>query len=199
VSRLPIGSNPIAELNDAVHVVDGRLIVGGNDHGSPITGSIREEIENLAPGFGIKLARWFVGNHDVRIGCKGTSNSDTLLFSTAQFRWRVHDAVAKTNFLKECSGSSAALRFRDAQFDEREGDVGAGGQPGEKMEALEDNADARETEVGAFPIGERCCIGAGNVNCSGGWDIKGSEEMEERGFAAATRATHANEFTGRDS
>src|SRR6185437_10497842 len=73
-------------------------------------------------------------------------------------------------------------------------DVGAGGEGGEQVEFLEDEADAGAAHARAFSVTEGGEVGSANEDAAGGGAGESAEEVEEGGFAAAGGSDDGDEL-----
>ena len=77
-------------------------------------------------------------------------------------------------------------------------DVAHGGERGQQVEALEDEADLGAAHFGAFGIGEFGEVDAVDEDGAGGGAGEAAEDVEERGFAGAGGADDGDELAGGD-
>src|SRR5216683_2101093 len=77
-------------------------------------------------------------------------------------------------------------------------DVAHGGEGGEKVEALEDEADLGATHSGAFGVGEFGEVGSVDEDRTGGGVGEAAEDVEEGGFSGAGGADDGYELAGSD-
>src|SRR5216683_8355498 len=77
-------------------------------------------------------------------------------------------------------------------------DVAHGGEGGEKVEALEDEADLGAAHFGAFGVGEFGEVGAVDQDRAGGGVGEAAEDVEEGGFSGARGADDGDELAGSD-
>ena len=77
-------------------------------------------------------------------------------------------------------------------------DVAHGGEGGEKVEALEDEADLGAAHFGALGVGEFGEVGAVDEDRAGGGVGEAAEDVEEGGFSGAGGADDGDELAGGD-
>ena len=77
-------------------------------------------------------------------------------------------------------------------------DVAHGGERGEKIEALEDEADLGAAHFCAFGVGEFGEVGAVDEDGAGGGVGEAAEDVEEGGFSGAGGADDGDELAGFD-
>ena len=82
---------------------------------------------------------------------------------------------------------------------DREPDVLLGGQRGDQVEELEDEADLLAAEVGELVLREVRDVDAVDDDASVGGRVDAAEEVEERGLARAARSDDRHELAARDA
>src|SRR5258706_291247 len=88
--------------------------------------------------------------------------------------------------------------LRLAVLDVGDFDVAHGGEGGEEVEALEDEADLGAAHFGAFGVGEFGEVGAVDEDRAGGGVGEAAEDVEKGGFSGAGRAYDGDELAGGD-
>jgi hypothetical protein len=64
----------------------------------------------------------------------------------------------------------------------------------DQVEALEDEADGVQAQVGEHPLGERAGVLAGDLDDAGSRGVDAADEVEQGGLAAAGGARHREEL-----
>ena len=88
------------------------------------------------------------------------------------------------------AGGEAVVQFQ------REGDVFAGGEGGDEIELLKDDADAAAAEEGELAFGHSGERFTGNFYEAGRRAVQGRAEVEQGGFAGTGGAHDGKKFAG---
>ncbi len=182
------------EFDDAVGDASDLAVVGYYENGTPFPCLSLEGLEDLNAGLEVQFACWLVGEEDRVASGEGAGYGDALLFATRELVGEVLGAVGKAHFFQD-GGSVRAGKPPgdiDAEFD-----VLAGSEPGEEVEALEDEANGGPAEgKEVAPAGGGDVPPADDYGACGG-GIEGADDVEERGLAAARGTKHDDELAFR--
>src|SRR5690606_29027605 len=145
-------------------------------------------------GAGVEIAGRLVAEDDLGPAREGTRARDTLLLATGQFAGTVSETVGETETGDD--GVEPFLIDLAARDVHREGDVLEGGEGGDEVERLEDEADAVAPQLGHPLVGQGRQIGVADEDRSGGRAVETCEAVHE-GRLARSGGTHdRGELTG---
>ena len=128
----------------------GVLFVVGNDDegGAALLAQAGHQLIKDAAVLAVEVAAWFVGQYQFRVVHQGAGNGDALLFTAGELRWEMIEALREAEACKQlscpffCGGELASCdEFRHCY-------IFKGGEVGEEVVELEDEAD--------FAVAERC-------------------------------------------
>ena len=143
-----------------------------------------DEVEDGAAGGAIEIAGGFVGEEDGRAEGKGAGEGDALLFAAGELDGVVIEAAGEADAVEEFAGAGAAAGIAAGEFHGEE-HVFFGGEGGEEMVGLEDEADFAAAELGHGVFAEVRDVFAIEDDLTGGGRVESGEEAEEGAFAAA--------------
>lgn len=171
---------------------DGGLV---GDHGDGLSagdGEVAEEFADAAGVGGVEVAGGLIGEDDVGVGDEGAGDGDALLLAAGEGIRAVAEAVGEFEVGHELAGFEVGGGAVAAVEHEGEEDVFFGGERGDEVEGLEDQADAAAAEEGEGFVGEGGEVGAGDEDVAGIGLGEAGHEVEEGAFARAT-GTHDGE------
>ena len=182
----------VAHVHGAVGVGGGFGVVGDEDDG--LAQLVVELAEHAQDGFGIlgvEIAGGLVGEEDFRFGDDGAGDGDALLLAAGESGRLVVEAVAQA---EQVDGDVEAVGVEAVALDLlRQDDVAAGGEAGEEVEALEDEADGAAAKQGAVGVAHLAQVVAVDPHDAGGGRGEAAEDVEQRGLAAA-RGAHDGHY-----
>jgi len=117
-----------------------------------------------------------------------------LLFSTAQLAGTVVGTLFKAYAGYGLAGHFASSASVNALEGEGDGDILLGGEAGDEVEGLEDEADGATAIDGPLPAVHGAEVAAVDGDGSGVWGIEATKEMEECGFSRSAHAEDGKEF-----
>src|SRR5690625_32000 len=188
--RLDPAHLAVAQVHDALCHGRLRYVVGDDGRGRPqLFVHALERLEHDDARRRIERAGGLVAQQHRRAPCDGTGDGDALLLPARKLRREVIHAIVEPDDLKRllrCHG--LARYFGD------DGHVLAGGQAGDEVVELKDEAD-----VVASVIRQSRFVGVGEVDvavhdAAAAGRIEAAEDVEEGGFAAARGAEQHDEF-----
>ena len=139
-----------------------------------------EDVEDNALVFGVEVAGRLVGKEDFRFVDECAGDADALLFAAGELFWQVAAAVVKADAFergqRRCLVGHAVVILRQH-------DVFAGGEVGQEVELLENEADGAGAESAAGFFVECGGVGAVQKNLSLARGIKAGEDVHQGGFA----------------
>ena len=129
----------IAEPQDAVREARELRVVGDEDEGrSQLAVQLAQEAHHVGPVGGVEVAGGLVGEEDPRAVDEGPGHRHPLLLPPGELRRVVVAAVAEPDALEELPGPRPPVLAPQL---ERHLDVLPGGESGDEVEGLEDEAD----------------------------------------------------------
>lgn len=144
---------------------------------------IEEGVDDGGCGIGIEVAGGFVREEDFGAVHEGARDADALLFAAGELGGVVVEARGEADFFEEFDaalfGIAVALEF------ERDHDVFEGGEGGDELEVLEDEADFAVADACAFVLADGVEGVSGEGDGARGGAVEAGAEAEECGFSAA--------------
>jgi len=185
----------VAHVNDAVSVLGGFGIVRDHHDGlAEFFVGLAQHVEDNRGILGIEVAGRLVGENDGGTIDERTRQGDALLLASGELVGAMvetsGDAEQFGNLLQVCGIGSAEAGDVGSDVD-----VALSGKRGEKVEFLEDESYFAFAEAGALGVGKRGEIDAVDGDAAGVGAGKASEQVKERGLAAAGRADYGDELT----
>lgn len=167
-------------------------VVGHDNEGDAILLlNLEQKVSDLASGFAIESTSWLVGQNDPRLVDEGAGDGGALFFAAGKFAGAVVQAVVEADSFQECEGAFAGLLltflptaskpWREDIFEDR--------QLREEVVLLEDEPELAVPKAGRFLFVEAGNVLPTDFHRATGWREKGSEDVEQSGFATA-RGTH---------
>src|SRR5579863_8476688 len=195
VRRNPVHDNTIAHMNDTVEVGGGLGVVGDHDNGlAEVFVQTAQHFEDDFGIFGVEVAGRLVSKQNFWLVDDGASDGHALLFAARHFGWLVSEAAVEAEHFGddvEAMGIEAV-----AMNVLGDGDIAFGGERGEEVEALKDEADFAAAELGALGIAHFGQIVAVNKHSAFRGLRQPADDVEQRRLAAARWAHHRDRFAG---
>ena len=187
----------VAHVEDTVGDGGGLGVVGDHEDGLvEIAAGASEHVEDGVGVLGVQVTGGLVGKHDGGMGDEGAGDGDALLLTAGELVGTVVEAAGKAEEASEVVEKRAVEGLAGFGDVVRDLDIAHGGEGGQEIEALEDEADAGATEPGALRVGEPGELGAFDRNGAGGGLGEAAEDVEEGGFAGAGRSDDGDELAG---
>src|SRR5262249_45873227 len=114
-----------------------------------------EQGDDLVPGVLVQVAGRLVGQQHVRVLDQGTGDGDALLLAAGQLAGQVLGTVAEADAVQGFARSVVPVVVGCVERDEGGLDVLGGGQGGDQVEGLEDEAELRRSYLPDLGFG-RC-------------------------------------------
>jgi hypothetical protein len=193
----------VAHVEDAVGYLCGLGIVSDHQHGLvELAGGGAEHLEDGVGVFGVEVAGGLVGEDDRGAGNEGTGDGYTLLLAAGELVGTVLEATVDSEEVSEVveEGLVEGAFGTGAEVGDVVGDldVAHGGEGGQEVETLEDEADAGAAHFGAFGVGELGEVGAVDGDVTGGGGGEAAEDVKEGGFSGAGGADDGDELARGD-
>ena len=118
------------------------------------------------------------------MGHEGAGEGDALLLAAAELHGVVRGAVEEADLIEQLAGPGHAVAKLACEFVWEE-DIFLGGERGDELVALEDEADfgaANPCHVVFCEVGDVCAI---EKDAAGSWGVETSEQAEQGALAAA--------------
>ena len=185
----------VAHLDGAVCVGGGFGVVGDHEDGlAEALVEVAEEIEDDVGIFGVEIAGGLVGEEDGGTVDDGAGDGDALLLATGECAGLMlhtgFDAEHVQDFFElSVEGDGAG---GDVTYDL---DVLLGGEGGEQVVLLEDEAYGAFAEVVTLRVGHLREVATVDGDGAGGWRGEAAEDVEEGRLAGAGGADDGEEFT----
>ena len=145
-------------------------------------------------GSSARVSGGLVGEYQLGVGDHGACYGHPLLLSAGELLGEVLCTVADVHALENLGHALLALRCADAQVAKRQLHVFVDIELVDQVEALEYEADVALAELGAVLLLEPADLLAEQLVASARGVIEQSEDVQERGLAAAGRAHDGDEF-----
>ena len=195
IRRDTVNDDAVAHVNDAIEIGGGFGIVG--DHDDSLAEILVEAAEHIKDDFGIfcvEIAGGLIGEKNFGLVDDGTGDGDALLLAAGHFRGAVMEAALES---EELGDYIEAVRIEAVAMNIlSDGDVASGGERGEKIEALENEADLAAAELGALGVSHGGEVVAIDIDFAARGLREAADDVKERGFAAAGRAHDGDGFAG---
>ena len=161
-------------------------VVGYDDEGlAVLVAEGEEELVELAGVLGVEVAAGLVGQdgHGAVHQCAG--DGDALLLAAAEGGGLVGGAVVDLEFLQQLAGAGFGLTEGGAGDEGWDADVLQGGEFGQEVVGLEDEADVLVAEACEVFLFEAADVGVAVAEGAGVGTVEGAEDLEEGGLAGA--------------
>ena len=145
------------QADDAVGLGAEVGVVRHHDDGAVLRVQFGEDAQHGLFVFGVKVAGGLVGKEDFRLVDERAGDADALLFTAGKLLRQVVAAVREADPFE---GGERRRFVGHAVVVLRQHDVFAGGEVGQEMELLEDEADGARAEGAARFFVERGGVGA---------------------------------------
>ncbi len=177
---------------------DARL-VGYHDDGFAVDGGeVAEEFANAFAIGRVEVAGGFVGKDHGGVGDEGAADGDALLFAAGHGVGAVGFASGEAEIVQELRDFAAVGDVGFAFEHEGEQDVLLGGQGGDEVEGLEDQADVTAAEEREVAVGHGAEVLAVDEDLTGVGVGESRHEMQEGAFAGAGSAHDGKELAALD-
>jgi hypothetical protein len=175
--------------------------VGDDDEGEVLfTVQVDEELGEVRGGGAVERAGGFVGEEEFGLVDEGAHDGDALAFAAGELAGSVFKSRAEGDAIEEFAGAVRGAGAEGAVFGGECGDedVFEDGALGQKVMALEDEADLAVAEVGEGEVVESGEVLAIEADGAGGGAVEGADDIEEGAFAGAGWADDGEGIAGRE-
>ncbi len=173
------------------------MVVGDDDDGgAAVAGDLAEEFHDLAAALAVEGGGGFVGEEEAGLVGEGAGDGDALLLAAVEGVGEVAGAVADAEVIEEFGGAAAGWAWGDVVDFEGDGDVFEGGEEGDEVGLLEDEAEVltavgAEVDEGALAVEDPL---SAEGEAAGGGGVDEADGGEEGGFAGAAGAEEGDDF-----
>ena len=198
-----VGDLAVAHVEDAVCDLGGLGVVGDHEDGLvELATGFAEHLKDGVGVFGVEVAGGFVGEDDGGTVDEGAGDGDSLLLAAGELVGAVVESALDAEHVGEVI-QEGLVEFSPggrAESGDVVGDfnVAHGREGGEKVEALEDEADLGAAHSGALGVGEFGEVCAVDEDRAGGGVGEAAEDVEEGGLSGAGGADNGDELAGSD-
>jgi len=171
--------------------------VGDDDDGAVVlAGESAEDFEDVAPADGIEGSGGFVGEEDAGLAGEGAGDGNALFLAAGEVGGVSVALVGEADRFEQFGGGPGGLghAFEFAH----DADVLFGGEGGEEVEALEDEAEQIAAEGRPLAFGHADDFAAVDADAAGGGAEDAAEDGDEGGFAGAGGSHEDEDLTGVD-
>ncbi len=193
----------VAHGEDTICDLGGFGIVSDHENGLvELTAGVAEHVEYGVGVFGVEVTGGLVGEDNGGAVDEGAGDGDALLLSAGEFVGAVIEATGDAEQIGEVveQGAIESGLGRGAEVGDVVGDldVAHGGEGGEQVETLEDEADFGATHLGTLGIGQPGEVDSIDEHRAGGGVGETAEDVKECGFTGARGAYDGDELAGHD-
>ena len=159
--------------------------MGDQDDGAASLVEAVEDLQNVLAGLGVQGAGGLIGHDDGRMGGDGPGDGDSLLLASGHLGGPVAEAVGHAHPLQGGHDPLLPLEHADPLIDEGELHILIGGEGGDQVIALENEADLLVADVGQLPVGPVGDVGAVEDVVPVGGNIQTAQNVHQGGLARA--------------
>ena len=147
---------------------------------------------------GVEVAGGFIGHDQRRIGHEGAGDGDALFLSAGELARQMVGAVAQADEVQGGGDLFAALGTAQLGEQQRQFHIFGGGEHGDQVEGLEDEADVLVAPVGELGFVEAGDIHALHMAFAAGRAVHAGNDVEQGGLAGAGGSHERQKLAGRD-
>jgi len=169
--------------------------MGGHQDSRPLIIDVAQQTQELGSEIGVEVPSGLIGENESRLVGKGTSDRDTLLFSTRERVRKRRLSMLQAEAPEHLHGPAMGFARRNTMDAQDEGDVLEHSLAAQKLEILKDDAyfaaQQRQLSSHHFVDSSTC-----NPHLALGRVFGGVEHAQQRCLACARWSGQKNEFTG---
>ncbi len=186
---------PIFEKDDSIRIRGGAGVVRDHDdRGVEGFAGIAQEFEDFCAGFGVEVARRFVGEDDFRFVDEGAGDGDPLLLATGELIGFVVAAVGEADEGEQIINQGGVFLDIFAIQQKGQGDIFCRAEGGEQVEELENKTHLPSSHEGDLVVGQVGHALAAQDDFAVRGTVQPTEQMEQGGFAGAGRPHDGDKF-----
>ena len=163
---------------------------------------VEQGLEHLLSGPAVEVAGGLVGDQDRRVQEERPGDRDALLLAARELRGPMAEAVGEAEARQHSGGAVEELGPVGAERPPAELDHGRqhgvlqGGELGQQVIELEDEADLLVTQVGAMPGAQAPGVLAGDADRALGRAVQQTQDVEQGGLPGAGGAHEREPLPG---
>ena len=175
------------------------LVVRGEDEGEAEAAiEVAHEVDELGGVARVEIGGGLVGEDERGAMDDGASDGDALALAAGEEIGAMMGAGGEADVFESFGDAAAAFERWRSLNEKRVLDIFGGGEDGDEIEGLKDEADLFAAEQGGFGRGEAGGVDAFNQDAAGGGLVDAADEVEEGGFAAAAGAGDGEKIAAMD-
>ena len=169
--------------------------MGGHQDRRPLVVDIAQQAQKLGGEIGVEVAGGFIGQNESWLVGKGTSDRDTLLFSTRERIRKCRLSMLQTEAPEHFHGPAMGFARRDTMDAQDEGNVLDHGLAAQKLEILKDDTDlaAQQRQLSSHHFVDSSTR---NPHLAFGRVFGGIEHAQQCRLACARWSGQKDELTG---
>lgn len=176
----------VFHADDAGHTLgEGRVVRDDDDGGAALAVDLEEELVDSLAGGAVEVAGGLVAEQELGFEREGAGEGDALLLATRELAGAVADAVLEADLFEQGHAAVLHLTQRLALDQPGHGDVLEGGELGEQVVKLEDEADrlvAQGGQARAGQVGGRLPV---EPDDAGAGQVERADAVHQRALAGA--------------
>jgi acyl-CoA thioesterase-1 len=170
--------------------------VGDDDHGgTAMRGGTDEQVDDVGTGRRVEGAGGFVGEDGLRLADQGSRDRDALRLTTGQLTRSPTGLGGQADLREHHPGPTDGLAPVHTVDHQRQCDVLVGGQFGEQLVVLENEAEPATPQDRPAGVVQLIDPLAGQPDLALVRGEDAGQDMQERGLAVAARAHDRERFT----
>lgn len=174
----------------------GHLIMGHHDDRLAFPVEAGEQQENVFAGARIEVSRGFVGQEHGRVCDERARNGHALHLTARELLGPVFDPLTETDFMQQRFRFGFDLCERDALKQKGKAHILRRGQNGQKVEELEDEANAPPPDKRELVVGDSVKRYPVNEDLSETRLVQASDKVQESALARSGGPHDGQKFTG---
>src|ERR1051325_1738844 len=177
---------PVEEADGAVGALGVVRVVGDHDdRGLLLTVELAQDLHDLLAHLAVEVARWLVGEQDLRLADERTGGGNALLLCAGELRRGGVDARGEPDAVEDRARASAPLAAEKTSVEEPDLDVVEHAQIGHEVETLEDEPDLGVADLREAPVRERAYLAAVDGHTAARGGVEKSDDVQECALARA--------------
>src|SRR5712675_1266811 len=187
---------PVGEFDTAIGLARNVRIVRNHEDGVPGIVQLAENLQHDGFVDFVEVTGGFVGENQLWLVDQRACDGYALLLSAGKLRGKMSQAIAQADSLQRFA-SLPLVRHTVKILGEH--NVFDGGQIGDQMKLLKDEADFLGAVADHFAFAQLCQVDAIDNHAPGGQLVQASQNIDECGFAGAGRPHQRDPFPGSDA
>src|SRR5207237_10858694 len=134
---------------------EARIVGGEDERDAALAVEAPHQFDDVAAGGAVEVGGGLVGEHERRLADQRAGDRYPLLLSARELRRPVTRAIGQADLSQRRAHARAAVATVARLDEQRVLDVFPGGEDGNEIERLEDEAELARSEIGAATRGQR--------------------------------------------